>query len=41
MTTDTEARIAAVKQEIFDEWQSPEIIAAYRKWDVQETAWGR
>lgn len=28
------------KQTIYDEWQSAAIVAAYRKWDTQETAWG-
>ncbi len=32
--------IERFKQEIYDEWQSPEIVAAYRRWDAQETAWG-
>ena len=32
--------IARIKQAIYEEWQSPAIVAAYRKWDVQEIAWG-
>lgn len=36
----TAGDIARVKEEIYDEWQSPAIVAAYRKWNAQETAWG-
>lgn len=31
---------ARIRQAIHEEWQSPEIAAAYRKWDERETAWG-
>jgi ubiquinone/menaquinone biosynthesis C-methylase UbiE len=34
------SRIERFKQEIYDEWQSPEIVAAYRTWNAQEVAWG-
>lgn len=42
MTTVQQAApdIERVKQQIYDEWQSPEIVAAYRKWNEQEVAWG-
>jgi ubiquinone/menaquinone biosynthesis C-methylase UbiE len=34
------ADIARTKRSIYDEWQTPEIVAAYRKWDAAERAWG-
>jgi ubiquinone/menaquinone biosynthesis C-methylase UbiE len=32
--------VERVKREIYDEWQSPTILAAYRKWETHESAWG-
>jgi len=32
--------VERIKQEIYEEWQSPAIVAAYHKWAAQETAWG-
>lgn len=48
MTTRTDAaphvlppdEVKRIKQQVYDEWQSPEIVAAYRKWEEHETAWG-
>jgi SAM-dependent methyltransferase len=34
------ADVERFKREIYDEWQSPAIVAANRKWDVVERAWG-
>ncbi len=34
------ADVERFKRQTYDEWQSPEIAAAYRKWEAQETAWG-
>jgi ubiquinone/menaquinone biosynthesis C-methylase UbiE len=36
----TSADSERIKQAVYDEWQSAAIAAAYRKWSVQETAWG-
>lgn len=32
--------IRRLKEQFFAEWQSPEIVAAYRKWEAHENAWG-
>ena len=41
MTSKTTAiDVDQIKQTIYDEWQSPEIVAAYRKWDRIEREWG-
>lgn len=37
----TSEAIQRYKQQVYDEWQSPEIVAAYRKWEAHENAWGR
>jgi ubiquinone/menaquinone biosynthesis C-methylase UbiE len=36
----TNSDVERIKREIYDEWQSPAIVAAYRKWEVHESAWG-
>ena len=32
--------IERFKRAVEDEWRDPRVTAGYRKWDVQETAWG-
>ncbi len=40
MTRNTE-RIEQFKQEVEREWRNPQVTAAYRKWDRDESEWGR
>jgi ubiquinone/menaquinone biosynthesis C-methylase UbiE len=40
MTSKTE-RIQRFKREVEQEWQNPQVTAAYRKWDRDESEWGR
>jgi cyclopropane fatty-acyl-phospholipid synthase-like methyltransferase len=40
MTSDTE-RIQRFKSEVEQEWQNPQVTAAYRKWDRDESERGR
>ncbi len=40
MTRDTD-RIDKFKREVEREWRNPQVTAAYRKWDRDESEWGR
>jgi ubiquinone/menaquinone biosynthesis C-methylase UbiE len=35
------ATIERFRRAVEDEWRNPQVTAAYRKWDRDETAWGR
>lgn len=40
MTSEAD-RIQRFKHEVEREWRNPQVTAAYRKWDRDESAWGR
>ena len=40
MTTDG-SRIERFKQQVAEEWRDPRVTDAYRKWNRDESEWGR
>ena len=39
--TSAGSRIQQFKQQVEEEWRDPRVTAAYRKWDRDESEWGR